>query len=41
VIEIAAPGLPSSLYRGGFFQANVEVRSERVISLLPVIGKYF
>jgi hypothetical protein len=41
VIEAENPGLPADLYNGGFFQVNVQTGSQRVISMVPVIGKYF
>jgi hypothetical protein len=34
-------GLPSAAYIGSVFRAEIEVGSRRVISLLPLIGRFF
>ncbi len=40
-VEIENLGLPSNVYAGTLFQAEIETGTQRVISLLPVIGKHF
>jgi hypothetical protein len=41
LVEIHNADLPAAVYNGSFFRVDIEVDTERVIELLPVIGKYF
>jgi hypothetical protein len=40
-LPLDAQALPASQYRGTVYQADVEVGSRRIISLLPVAGRFF
>jgi len=41
LVEASSHHLPPTAYQGGIFQADIEVGSERVIALFPVIGDLF